>query len=113
MGNQCGEGTNDPVHWREVMVLLFQKLQNIDAHTMSDSEFAKNLIALMTERADWRYCRDSLRAKLREADKTGLPLTSAEVLATFREEEVERGIAPAIVSINALTAAKGKNCFPQ
>ncbi|KAF7374996.1 Integrase catalytic domain-containing protein [Mycena sanguinolenta] len=104
---QCGTHEN-PVHWRQVMVQLYQKLRDADPTMMPDTEFAKHLVTLMTQSDDWRYCRDSLREKVRQGEMMGKPVSSAMVLQRLKHEEVEKKIAPSIVSINALTAGKGK-----
>ncbi|KAJ7909541.1 hypothetical protein B0H13DRAFT_2233059 [Mycena leptocephala] len=108
IGYQCGTH-DDPVRWRQVMVQLYQKLRDADPNMMPDAEFAKHLVTLMTQADDWRYCRDTLRDKVRQGDLMGRPLTSAAVLQRLKHEEVEMKIAPSIVSINALvTGGKGK-----
>ncbi|KAJ7190548.1 hypothetical protein GGX14DRAFT_382079, partial [Mycena pura] len=107
IGYQCGAG-DDPVNWRQVMVQLYQKLRDADPVMMPDSEFAKHLVTLMTPSDDWRYCRDSLREKVRQGDFMGKPLSSAAVLQRLKHEEVEKKIAPSIVSINTLVAGKRK-----
>ncbi|KAJ7111119.1 hypothetical protein C8R46DRAFT_868800, partial [Mycena filopes] len=98
---QCGTH-DDPVHWRQVMVQLHQKLQEADTNMMPDTEFAKHLVMLMTPAENWRYCRDSLRDKVRQGDSMGFPVSSAAVLQRLKNEEVEKKITPSIVSINAL-----------
>ncbi|KAF9030097.1 hypothetical protein BDZ89DRAFT_949953, partial [Hymenopellis radicata] len=98
---RCQAGI-DPVQWREVMIQLYSKLQDADPGAMMDAEFAKNLVALMTESEDWRYCRDSLRESLRLGETMNRPLTSAQVIDRLMTEEVEMKIAPSIVSVNAL-----------
>ncbi|KAJ7255362.1 hypothetical protein C8J57DRAFT_1178169, partial [Mycena rebaudengoi] len=104
---QCGTH-EDPVRWREVMVQLYQKLREADPNMMPDSEFAKHLVTLMSQADDWRYCRDSLRERVRQGEMMGKPLSSAAVLQRLKHEEVEKKIAPSIVSINALVTGKGK-----
>ncbi|KAJ7209003.1 hypothetical protein GGX14DRAFT_364975, partial [Mycena pura] len=101
IANQCS-AHDDPVRWRQVMVQLFQKLKEADPNMMPDNEFAKHLVTLMTQADTWRYCRDSLREKIRQGDQMGFPVTSNAVLQRLKQEEVEKGIAPSIVSINAL-----------
>ncbi|KAJ7037565.1 hypothetical protein C8F04DRAFT_952450, partial [Mycena alexandri] len=101
IGYKCGTH-DDPVHWRVVMVQLYQKLQEADPAMMPDAEFAKHLVTLMTEADEWRYCRDTLRDKVRQGDHMGRALTSTAVLQRLKHEEVEKKIAPSIVSINAL-----------
>ncbi|KAJ7462006.1 hypothetical protein FB451DRAFT_1043978 [Mycena latifolia] len=103
---QCGTH-EDPVHWRQVMVQLYQKLRDADPTMMPDTEFAKHLVTLMTQADSWRYCRDSLRDKVRQGERMGKALSSAAVLERLKHEEVEMRIAPSIVSINALVAGKG------
>ncbi|KAJ7121747.1 hypothetical protein C8R43DRAFT_959525 [Mycena crocata] len=107
IGFQCGRN-DDPVRWRQVMVQLHQKLRDADPTMMPDSEFAKHLVTLMTQSDDWRYCRDSLRDKVRQGEIMGVPYSSAAVLQRLKHEEVEMKIAPSIVSINALVTGKGK-----
>ncbi|KAJ7029890.1 hypothetical protein C8F04DRAFT_962312, partial [Mycena alexandri] len=102
---QCGTH-DDPVQWRRVMVQLYQKLRDADPNMMPDAEFAKHLVTLMTQADSWRYCRDTLRERLRQADRMGKPVTSAAVLERMKHEEVEAKIAPSIVSINALVGEK-------
>ncbi|KAJ7138414.1 hypothetical protein C8R43DRAFT_893319, partial [Mycena crocata] len=101
IGFQCGD-RDDPVHWRQVMVQLHQKLRDADPTMMPDSEFAKHLVTLMTQSDDWRYCRDWLRDRVRQGEMMGTPYSSAAVLQRLKHEEVEKKIAPSIVSINAL-----------
>ncbi|KAJ7189633.1 hypothetical protein GGX14DRAFT_608836, partial [Mycena pura] len=101
IGYQCGTH-DDPVRWRQVMVQLYQKLRDADPVMMPDAEFAKHLVTLMTPADDWRYCRDSLRDKVRQGEHMGKPLASSTVLQRLKHEEVEMRIAPSIVSINAL-----------
>ncbi|KAJ6476606.1 hypothetical protein DFH09DRAFT_1342362 [Mycena vulgaris] len=48
IGNNC-ETHQDPVHWRQVMVQLYQKLRDADPTMMPDTEFAKHLVTLMTQ----------------------------------------------------------------
>jgi hypothetical protein len=107
IGHQCG-AHDDPVRWRQVMVQLYQKLRDADLTMMPDTEFAKHLVTLMTPSNEWRYCRDSLRNKVRQGEMMGRPLSSAAVLQRLKHEEVEMKIAPSIVSINALVTGKGK-----
>ncbi|KAJ7036067.1 hypothetical protein C8F04DRAFT_938217, partial [Mycena alexandri] len=107
IGLQCGTH-DDPVQWRQVMVQLYQKLQDADPNMMPDNEFAKHLVTLMTQNDAWRYCRDTLRDKVRQGDIMGWPVTSRAVLERLKQEEVELKIAPSIVSINALVAGKSK-----
>ncbi|KAJ7213548.1 hypothetical protein GGX14DRAFT_360673, partial [Mycena pura] len=101
IGYQCG-AHDDPVRWRQVMIQLYQKLRDADPVMMPDSEFAKHLVTVMTPSDDWRFCRDSLRDKVRQGDHMGRPLSSTAVLQRLKQEEVEMKIAPSIVSINAL-----------
>ncbi|KAJ7177700.1 hypothetical protein C8R46DRAFT_1029305 [Mycena filopes] len=89
LANQCGTH-EDPVRWRQVM-------------------FAKHPVTLMTQADAWRYCRDSLCEKIRQGDQMGFPVTSNAVIQRLKQEEVEKGIAPSIVSINAMvTGGKAK-----
>jgi len=90
------------------MVQLYQKLRDADPVMMPDTEFAKHLVTLMTPSDDWRFCRDSLRDKVRQGDFMGKPLSSAAVLHRLKHEEVEMKIAPSIVSINTLVTGKGR-----
>ncbi|KAJ7227404.1 hypothetical protein GGX14DRAFT_531074 [Mycena pura] len=108
IGYQCGAHDN-PVHWRQVMVQLFQKLRDADPFMMPDTEFAKHLVTLMTSADEWRYCRDSLRDKVRQGEFMGRPIASSVVLQRLKHEEVEMKIAPSIVSINTLLTGKGKS----
>ncbi|KAJ7728574.1 hypothetical protein DFH07DRAFT_707963, partial [Mycena maculata] len=104
IGYQCGT-LDDPVHWCEVMVQLYQKLRDADPNMMPDTEFAKHLVTLMTPSDN---CRNSLRDKVRQGDMMGRGLSSAAVLQRLKHEEVEMKIAPSIVSINVLVTGKGK-----
>ncbi|KAJ7238755.1 hypothetical protein B0H12DRAFT_1204254 [Mycena haematopus] len=105
---QCGAG-EDPVNWRQVMIQLYGKLRDADPYMMPDTEFAKHLVTLMSSSDAWRYCRDSLRERVRQGDAAGNPVSSAFVISRMKQEEVEMKIAPSIVSINALVAGgKGK-----
>ncbi|KAJ7606387.1 hypothetical protein DFH06DRAFT_1251254 [Mycena polygramma] len=101
IGYQCDEHDN-PVNWRQVMIQLYGKLRDADPYMMPDTEFAKHLITLMTPSDAWRYCRDSLREKVRQGEAMGNPVSSAWVINRLKQEEVEKKIAPSIVSINAL-----------
>ncbi|KAJ7762311.1 hypothetical protein DFH07DRAFT_956784 [Mycena maculata] len=105
---QCGTH-KDPVHWRQVMVQLYQKLRDADPTMIPDSEFAKHLVTLMMQADAWRYCRDSLRDKVCQAEHMGKALSSAAVLEHLKHEEVEMRITPSIVSINALVTGRGIN----
>ncbi|KAJ7602589.1 hypothetical protein B0H17DRAFT_969076, partial [Mycena rosella] len=98
---QCG-ANEDPVNWRQVMIQLYGKLRDADPYMMPDNEFAKHLVTLMSSSDTWRYCRDSLREKVRQGDAIGNPVSSALVTSRMKQEEVEMKIAPSIVSINAL-----------
>ena len=73
---------------------------------MPDTKFAKHIVTLMSQSDEWRYCRDSLRNKVRQGEIMGRPLSSAIVLQHLKHEEVEMKIAPSIVSINALITKK-------
>ncbi|KAJ7832137.1 hypothetical protein B0H14DRAFT_3712684, partial [Mycena olivaceomarginata] len=107
IGYQCGTH-DDPVHWRQTMVQLYQKLRDADPYMMPDDELAKHLVTLMTPSGEWRYCRDSLREKVRQGEVMGKPLSSTAVLQRLKHEEVEMRIASSIVLIYALVAGKGK-----
>ncbi|KAJ7277859.1 hypothetical protein C8J57DRAFT_1060633, partial [Mycena rebaudengoi] len=100
---QCSAG-EDPVNWRQVMIQLYAKLRDADPFMMPDTEFAKHLVTLMSPSDDWRYCRDSLRERVRQGEAMGNPISSAFVINRMKHEEVEKKIAPSIVSINALVA---------
>ncbi|KAJ6467035.1 hypothetical protein DFH09DRAFT_956401, partial [Mycena vulgaris] len=100
---QCGTN-EDPVNWHQVMIQLYGKLQDADPYMMPDTEFAKHLVTLMSSSDTWRYCRHSLRKKVRQGDAMGNPVSSALVISRMKQEEVEMRIAPSIVSINALMA---------
>ncbi|KAJ7705090.1 hypothetical protein B0H14DRAFT_2937463 [Mycena olivaceomarginata] len=63
----------DPVNWRQVMIQLYGKLRDADPFMMPDTEFAKHLVTLMTLSDKWRYCRDSLREKVRQGDAMQSP----------------------------------------
>ncbi|KAJ6506687.1 hypothetical protein C8R45DRAFT_794048, partial [Mycena sanguinolenta] len=102
---QC-DTNEDPVHWRQVMIQLYGKLRDADPFMMPDNEFAKHLVTLMTLSDKWRYCRDSLREKVRQGDAMKNPVSSAYVISWMKQEEVEQRIAPSIVSINALVAGR-------
>jgi hypothetical protein len=106
---QCSV-SEDPVNWRQVMIQLYGKLRDADPFMMPDPEFAKHLVTLMSPSDAWRYCRDSLREKVRQSEAMGNPVSSAFVINRMKQEEVEMKIAPSIVSINALVAGgKGKH----
>ncbi|KAJ7854395.1 hypothetical protein B0H14DRAFT_3449596 [Mycena olivaceomarginata] len=87
---------------------LYQKLRDADPYMMPDDELAKHLVTLMTPSGEWRYCRDSLREKVRQGEVMGKPLSSTAVLQRLKHEEVEMRIASSIVLIYALVAGKGK-----
>ncbi|KAJ3709800.1 hypothetical protein C8R42DRAFT_649202 [Lentinula raphanica] len=109
IGNQCKLEDN-PVAWLEVMVRLYGRLRDADPKMMSDWDFAKHLITLMTRDENWRYCRDELRNKLRVAEIAGRTFSSQSVVRRLKDEEVELGIAPYIASLNTImTSSKGKN----
>ncbi|KAJ6517685.1 hypothetical protein DFH09DRAFT_940280, partial [Mycena vulgaris] len=101
IGYQC-DANEDPVNWRQVMVQLYGKLRDADPYMMPDAEFAKHLVTLMSSSDSWRYCRDSLRERVRQGDAMRNPVSSAFVISRMKQEEVEMSIAPSIVSINAL-----------
>ena len=88
------------------MVQLYQKLWDADPLMMLDTEFAKHIITLMSQSDEWRYCRDSLRDKVHQGEIMGRPVPSAVVLQRLQHEEVEKGIAPSIVSINTLVTKR-------
>ena len=82
---------------------------------MTDWDFAKHLITLMAQDKKWRYCQDRLREQLQVTEAAECPFASQTVIHCFMEEEIELGIAPSIVSINAIIAAgksrgKGADC---
>ncbi|KAJ7368984.1 hypothetical protein DFH08DRAFT_677106, partial [Mycena albidolilacea] len=101
IAHQC-DANEDPVNWRQVMIQLYGKLRDADPFMMPDIEFAKHLVTLMSPSDKWRYCRDSLREKVRQGDAMQNPVSSAYVISRLKQEEVEMKIAPSIVSINAL-----------
>ncbi|KAJ7310683.1 hypothetical protein DFH08DRAFT_718756, partial [Mycena albidolilacea] len=101
IAHQC-DANKDPVNWRQVMIQLYGKLRDADPFMMPDIEFAKHLVTLMSPSDKWRYCRDSLREKVRQGDAMQNPVSSAYVISRLKQEEVEMKIAPSIVSINAL-----------
>ncbi|KAJ7610847.1 hypothetical protein FB45DRAFT_761221, partial [Roridomyces roridus] len=105
---QCGAHDN-PVEWRQTIVQLYQKLRDTDPLMMPDNEFAKHLVTLMTTSEAWRYCRDTLRDKVRQGEAMQTPVSSAAVLQRLKTEEVEMGIAPSMIAINALKVGKGKS----
>ena len=108
IGNRCIEG-DDPVNWLRVMIQLYGRLRDADPTMMPDTEFARHLATLMTGDVNWRYCRDDLRRLMKEAEAAGKPYSSRQVIQHLREEEIEMGIAPSVVSINAIVATgKGK-----
>ncbi|KAJ3816397.1 hypothetical protein F5880DRAFT_1512700 [Lentinula raphanica] len=108
IGNQC-KPEDDPVAWLEVMIRLYSRLRDADPKMMSDWDFAKHLITLMTRDENWRYCRDELRNKLRIAEIAGRPFPSQFVVRRLKDEEVELGIAPYVASLNTIMAtSKGK-----
>jgi hypothetical protein len=102
---QC-DTSEDPVNWRQVMIQLYGKLWDADPFMMPDNKFAKHLMMLMSQSDKWRYCRDSLREKVRQGDTMQNPVSSAYVISRLKQEEVEMKIAPSIVSINALVTGK-------
>ncbi|KAJ7636479.1 hypothetical protein FB45DRAFT_1138151 [Roridomyces roridus] len=91
------------------IVQLYQKLRDTDPVMMPDNEFAKHLVTLMTPSEAWRYCRDTLRDKVRQGEAMQTPVSSAAVLQRLKTEEVEMGIAPSMIAINALRVGKGKS----
>ncbi|KAJ3761746.1 hypothetical protein EV360DRAFT_37181, partial [Lentinula raphanica] len=103
IGNQCRPG-DDPVAWLEVMIRLYGRLRDADQRMMSDWDFAKHLITLMTRDENWRYCRDELRKSLRVAEAAGRTFSSQTVIRRLKDEEVELGIAPYITSLNTMMA---------
>ncbi|KAJ3722486.1 hypothetical protein C8R42DRAFT_641850 [Lentinula raphanica] len=108
IGNQC-KPEDDPVAWLEIMIRLYSRLRDADPKMMSDWDFAKHLITLMTRDENWRYCRDELRNKLRVAEIAGRPFPSQTVIRRLKDEEVELGIAPYVASLNTIMATKGKS----
>nr|GAT60467.1 predicted protein [Mycena chlorophos] len=109
LNNRCQPG-DDPVLWRTSMIELHQALDEADPTAMPDAEFAKHLVHQMTSDAEWRFCRDQLRAEIRDAEAKGSPMTSTMVVNRLRAEEVEKGLVGSVVSVNALMAARrGRN----
>jgi len=107
IGYQCGT-QDDPVHWCQVMVQLYQKLHDANLLMMPDTKFAKHLVMLMSHTKEWWYCHDSLCDKVRQGETMGRAVSSATVLQCLKHEEVEMKIAPSIVSINALATKRGR-----
>ncbi|KAJ3837565.1 hypothetical protein F5878DRAFT_210854 [Lentinula raphanica] len=70
ISNQC-KPDDDPVAWLEVMTQLYSRLRDTDLKMMSNWEFAKHLITLMTRDENWRYCQDELRNTLRKTEIKG------------------------------------------
>ncbi|KAJ3743294.1 hypothetical protein EV360DRAFT_24043, partial [Lentinula raphanica] len=101
IGNQC-KPEDDPVAWLDVMIRLYSRLRDADPKMMSDWDFAKHLITLMTRDDNWRYCRDELRNKLRISEAAGRTFPSQTVIRRLKDEEVELGIAPYIASLNTI-----------
>ncbi|KAJ3758614.1 hypothetical protein EV360DRAFT_70166 [Lentinula raphanica] len=109
IGNQC-KPEDDPVAWLNTMIRLYSRLRDADPKMMTDWDFAKHLITLMTRDESWRYCRNDLRNKLRIAEIAGRPFSSHTVIRCLKDEEVELGIAPYITSLNTIMATnKGKS----
>jgi len=107
IGYQCGS-QDDPVHWRQVMVQLYQKLHDANPFMMPDTEFVKHLVTLMSQSDEWCYCCDSLHDKVHQGETMGRAISSTVVLQRLKHEEVEMKIAPSIVSINALATKRGR-----
>lgn len=105
IGNACKTG-DDPVHWLQVMIQLYGKLRDADQNIMPDAEFASHLVTLMTDDKNWRFCRDSLLEKLRVGDALRRPISSKIVIDRLKNEEVNQGISPSMVSINALMTSR-------
>jgi hypothetical protein len=105
IGNACGE--DNPVNWRETMIQLYDKLRDANPKFMTDKEFSSHLVTLMTTNRRWAFCRDTLLEKLRVGEATNHPISSSFVIQRLRMEEVNQGISPSIVSINAMVG-KGK-----
>ncbi|KAJ6538751.1 hypothetical protein B0H10DRAFT_2170694 [Mycena sp. CBHHK59/15] len=72
---------DDPVNWREVMVQLYGKLRDADLYMMPDTD-------------------------VRQGDAMGNPVPSKVVISRLKAEEVEKKIAPSIVSINPSSPAR-------
>ena len=51
----CKSAHKDPVCWRQVMVQLYQKLQDTNPLMMLDTEFAKHIITLMSKPSHKKY----------------------------------------------------------
>ncbi|KAJ3752625.1 hypothetical protein EV360DRAFT_88563 [Lentinula raphanica] len=98
-----------PVAWLEVMIRLYSRLRDADQRMMSDWDFAKHPITLMTRDENWRYCRDELRKNLRVAEAARRTFSLQSVVHRLKDEDVELGIAPYITSLNTIMATrKGK-----
>jgi hypothetical protein len=89
------------------MVELYSRLRTVDPNMLPDSEFVKHLVILMTNAAEWRFCRYQLRESLRVAEQLRHPMTSAAVIQQMIDEEVEMGVAPSVTAIMAVKAESG------
>lgn len=87
-----------------MMIQLYHRLLDANPKMMPDTKFAKHLVILMSNQDSWRYCRDDLRKQMREAEAAGRPLLSGQVIKQLQTEEIKRGIAPSVASINAIVA---------
>ncbi|KIK65198.1 hypothetical protein GYMLUDRAFT_240496 [Collybiopsis luxurians FD-317 M1] len=103
IGNQC-QPSDNPVAWLQVMIQLHSHLHAADPNMMSDWDFVKHLITLMSKDEKWRYCRDRLRDQLRVTKVAGHPFLSAAVIRHLKDEEIELGIAPSVAPIKAIIA---------
>ncbi|KAK6996360.1 hypothetical protein R3P38DRAFT_2566011 [Favolaschia claudopus] len=86
----CGAG--NPVVWRATITERYQRLRRADPNMMSDHEFAKCLVSNMCPGDKWQYCRDLLLDKMSTSEQTGMPLSSAFVIARLQQEESTKGI---------------------
>ncbi|KAE9390688.1 hypothetical protein BT96DRAFT_1002063 [Gymnopus androsaceus JB14] len=113
IGNACPAG-GDPVSWLQSIVQLYNRLQDADPNMMPDEKFAKHLITLMSPDADWRYCHDNLRNRLKISEAARKSLSSAFVIQTLKDKEVHLMLHPSVAAINAIVATgktrKGEDC---
>ncbi len=76
----------DVAKWLNDMQRLYGCLCNLDVECMSDREFALAILDLMPQDDVWRYFVSSLRTKVHDCDRQGVPISSITFIADIRDE---------------------------
>src|SRR6266403_1962981 len=76
----------DVAKWLNDMQRLYGCLCNLDVECMSDREFALAILDLMPQDDVWRYFVSSLRTKVHDCDRQGVPISSITFVADIRDE---------------------------